>query len=234
MTVLGHVHRVRAAATIAATALATMLVGCSSDEVLLDASERPASADERPTYTDKFTVGSATFTTNLPDDARVFEPTPAESKARFVPEKSVFIVSWPGHDLSTISFDEFNKQTEQHPEMVTEGVVWTFQPFDCMSADTARNRDDTIDSTSPLNGQPLTYLRYLDASEIDGLGADKFQIGGATVPFRDLSIAAFVIKLDRKSCEAVRASVMYGRNRPDNPLKDFGYQLFVEGEGTVS
>jgi hypothetical protein len=237
MPVLGHVTRGRAAATIAVAAAATLLVGCSDDEVLLDDSLRPAPTPERPTYTDKFTVGSATFTTNLPDGARAFELTAAESRALLgIDEESVYIVSWPGHDLSTISFADFiNGVDGDHKtidKMVKEAVTWYAFPVDCMGFDTAQNRDYTIDSMSPLNGQPLTYSRATDLSEMVG---DK-PLGEAGIKARtsDVSGEFFVIKLDTKPCGAVAAAVQYARNSPDNTLKDFGYRLFVEGDGTVT
>ncbi len=233
MPALGYVTRGRVASTIAVAAAAASFVGCSDDQVLLDDSLRPATTTERPTYTDQFTVGTATFTTNLPDGARVFELTKDESKVLFgTEEKAVSIVSWPGHDLSTTSFADLTKPGKGSQKVIDEAVVWFLWTVDCMDFDKSQNKPDTIDSTSALNGQPLTYNRVTDGSEKVG---DMTRSGdGYQIRAKDTSAAFFEIKLDTKPCTAVMALATYARNSPDNPLKDFGYRLFVEGDGTVT
>ncbi|WJJ14388.1 hypothetical protein P9990_26625 (plasmid) [Prescottella equi] len=233
MTTLASGTRRLAASGIAAAAAAAMLTGCSSSSPDTQSTFNLEEVPVYPAYTNQFTVGSATFTTNLPAGTRAFEMPGADSKALLgVEEKSTFLVSWPGHDLSTISYADFTKSVEGNQKFVDESVKWLLWPIDCMSFDTAQNQDDTIDSTSPLNGQPLTYSRATDASE--RIGDRTFNGGGVEARASDTSVVYFFVKLDTKPCSAVMAGGGYARTSPDNPLKDFGYRLFVEGDGTVT
>lgn len=230
MTTLASGTRRLAASVIAAAAAVTMLTGCSSSS---PDTQSTFATEEVPVYTDHLTVGRAIFDTNLPAGTRAFEMPVAESKAILgTEETSVFLVSWPGHDLSTISYADFTKSIEGNQKFVDEAVMWFLWPVDCMSFDSAQNQDYTVDSTSPLNGQPLTYSRAVDTSK--QLGDKTFGGGGIRVRASDTSATLFVVKLDTKPCSAVMAGGQYAQNSPDNPLKDFGYRLFVEGEGTVS
>ncbi|WP_064076963.1 hypothetical protein [Prescottella equi] len=230
MTTVASGTRRLTSVMIAAAAAVSMLAGCSSSS---SDAQVTFGTEEVPVYTDHLTVGEAIFATNLPAGTRAFEMPAAESKAFLGAEgKSVFLVSWPGHDLSTISYADFTKSIEGNQKFVDEAVMWFLWPVDCMGFDTAQNEDYTIDSTSPLNGQPLTYSRAVDASQ--RVGDKTFGGGGLRVRASDTSAAFFVVKLDTKPCTAVTAGGQYAQNSPDNPLKDFGYRLFVEGDGTVS
>ncbi|GEM_PF-6557812 len=234
MTTLASRTRRLAASVIAAATVVSMIAGCSTDA---PDDQVTSASEEAHVYADQFTVGSATFNTDLPEGARAFELTAADSRALFgVEEESIYIVSWPGHDLSTISFTDFIRSVDNDRattnKMVNEAVTWHLWPIDCMGFDTAQNRDSSIDSTSPLNGQPVTYTRATDLSKEVG---DK-SLGTAGIQARtsDMSAAFFVLKLDTKPCGAVMSLAQYARTSPDNPLKDFGYRLFVEGDGTVT
>ncbi|MGO4205176.1 hypothetical protein AB4Z09_26255 [Rhodococcus sp. TAF43] len=225
---LENVTRGRVAATIAAAAAATLLVACSNDEVLLDPSARPAPTSERPAYTDQFTVGTTTFTTNLPEDARVFQHDADEARALGQPAGSATIVAWPGRDLSGLSFIDLGKlPLDEQEKFIAESVRIQLFPVDCANFEGFQRKNDTIEATSVLNGQPYSYVRF---SMTDP--AQK-RLGGDSWKDPDLN-SFYALKVGQQPCDAVMAVESYMTTSASNPLKDFGYRLFVEGEGTIS
>lgn len=93
-----------------------------------------------------------------------------------------------------------------------------FKPVSCEQFDLSQSDNDYTDATSPLNGQPVTYLRQTDAPPPDA---------GITNSF-------YLIKLDQKPCQAIWAMAVYSENSPPNPLIDLGQRLFVEGDGNLT
>lgn len=176
---------------------------------MLDSSFRPVDTE--------FTVGAATFTTTLPEGARVIELTEEEGAARG-DAPTTYVMYWPGHDLSTNTVADLLGPRPATLQRFEEMVQWHFKPVSCEQFDLSRSGDDTVDATSPLNGQPVTYIRHKDAPAPDDGIVNSF----------------YLIKLDREPCQAVWAMATYSKNSPDNPLKDLGQRLFVEGHGTLT
>lgn len=225
MPVHGHVTRGRAAATIAVAAAAALLVGCSSAS---SSGKVTFGIEERPAYTDQFTIGSATFTTNLPEGAGVFQHDADEARALDNPAGTVTILVWPGHDLSGLSFSDVEKlPLNEAQKLMAESVRVQLFPVDCAQFEGFQGKSDTIEATSVLNGQPFSYVRfsYSDPAQ-KHIGGDRW---------KDPDLKSFyALKVGPQPCDAVMAIESYMTTSASNPLKDFGYRLFVEGEGTVS
>ncbi|WP_280763876.1 hypothetical protein [Prescottella agglutinans] len=218
----------RVAATIVIAAAATMLVGCSDDEVLIDDSLRPAPTAERPSYTDQFTVGSATFTTNLPEGARVFQHDAGQAHVLGYPAGTTTILVWPGHGLSGFSFSDLGKlPLDEVQKLMAESVRVQLFPIDCAQFEGFRGKSDTIEATSVLNGQPLSYVRFSMSDP------KQKRFGGDSWKDPDL-MSFYALKVSQQPCNAVMAIESYMTTSASNPLKDFGYRLFVEGDGTVT
>ncbi|WP_430336140.1 hypothetical protein [Rhodococcus sp. ACT016] len=185
--------------------------------------------EERPAYTDQFTVGSATLAARLPEGARVFQLDGDEARSLGRPDGSAVIVSWPRHDLSSVSsFTGIPFQSSIGDlAYFTESVRLELWPIDCTTFDDFQGKDDAADETSSLNGQPFSYTRF----EMP----DPKPIHAGRGRWVDPDLNTFyALKLGEQPCSAVMAKESYMTTSDPNSLKGFGYRLFVEGDGTVT
>ena len=210
MTQFIRVTRRQLAAASAIPAAAALLVSCADTEILYDSSFRPVDTE--------FTVGAATFTTALPEGARVVELTEAESKTMGSNDAMTYIMYWPGHDSTTNTVADLLGARPATLQRYEQWVQWMFKPVSCEQFDLSQSDNDYTDATSPLNGQPVTYLRRTDAPPPDE---------GITNSF-------YLIKLDQEPCQAIWAMAVYSKDSPANPVKDLGQRLFVDGDGTLT
>ncbi|WP_420879941.1 hypothetical protein [Rhodococcus sp. (in: high G+C Gram-positive bacteria)] len=210
MPLCSRVTRHQLGTTIAALGATAILVGCADTEILVDGSFRPIDAE--------FTVGAATFRTTLPAASRVIELSEAESKTIGSSEATTYVMSWPGHDLSTNTVADLLGARPATLQRFEEWVQWMFKPVSCEQFDLSQSGGNFTDATSPLNGQPVTYLRHRDAPPPDD---------GITNSF-------YLIKLDAEPCQAIWAMAVYSEDSPPNPLKSLGQRLFVDGSGTLT
>ncbi|GBF17578.1 hypothetical protein Br6_04985 [Rhodococcus sp. Br-6] len=225
MTTLASGTRRLSASVIAAAAAVTMLAGCSTDS---PGAQVTSGSDESPTYTDQFTVGSATISTNLPDGTRVFQLDGDEARLTGHPDGSALLVSWPGHDLSSQSITDLVTNPPAGQEnFMAESVRIQLWPIDCAAFEGFRSKDDTIDTTSPLTSQPLSYTRFSMT--------DPKQKRSNSTSWKDPDLNSFyALEFVEQPCTGVMAVESYMTTSASNPLKDFGYRLFVEGDGTVT
>lgn len=147
----------------------------------------------------------------------MIELTEEQSKARG-DAPTTYVMYWPGNDLSTNTVADLLGPRPATQQRAKEWVQWTFEPVSCEQFNLSQSGDDFVDATSPLNGQPVTYLRQTDAPPPDY---------GITNSF-------YLLKLDQDPCQAVWAMAIYSKDSPSNPLKDLGQRLFVDGDGAVT
>lgn len=208
MTPFNRITR-RQRAVALAVLVTALLVGCADTEILVDESFQPVDTE--------FTVGAATFTTKLPQGARVIELSEEQSKAQG-DAPTTYVMFWPGHDLSTNTVADLLGARPATLQRYEQWVQWMFKPASCEQFDLSQSDNDYTDATSPLDGQPVTYLRRTDAPPPDE---------GITNSF-------YLIKLDHEPCQAIWAMAVYSKDSPANPVKDLGQRLFVDGDGTLT
>lgn len=215
--------KVRKLAT-ACAAVAVAVTGCSSSNgeasvSVADTTQPKSEVD----YPDQIDLGNGyELRVDLPDGAAAVSTDAAQ-----------FIMMRKGRDLSGLSNVELTKliTTGTEDEFRSGDVsLVLFQRRTCAEADTYRNEESSVDAVSPLNGQPLSY----ETTDL----AKKIREGSVTGPaargLENLYGSVFVLKLGGTPCKAMLVGTVKAKGAPESPLRDFPYQVLVEGEGVLT
>lgn len=228
---------IRKRAVLAATIVAVAASACSSNSEE-DGGEAPSTTHAKSASDFSRTVdlgGGYSLSLDIPAAAGVVELADkykeggAEAGGN---DGKVYILTLEGQDLSSKTREELLKM-QRDPDPALKMTTLTTNRTPCLSFDTWRNGEDTIDATSPLNGQPVSYQPVFTQMSPE-LKGRTFTHKGTDVPLDDIRGSAYSLRLGGTPCVALTATIMWFKGAPASPLPDLAYQVFVEGDGVLT
>jgi len=188
---------------------------------------------ETPSTADAKSASDFSRTVDLGDGYRLSLDSPVGVRIIEVPKKAggedpfVSMFSREGYDFSDTSSETLT-ELKRDPKWEHEVTGLIAVQTSCFDFDTFRNREDTVDATSPLNGQPVSYLSMANLDELKGKDLGK----GITAA--NVRGSTYMLKLNDSPCSALAVVTTWVKGAPASPLNDLGYSVLVEGNGALT
>lgn len=216
--------KIRTRAVVVTAIVALAASACSSNSA--DGGGETTAAKDASDFSRTVDLGGGYhLSLDVPAEAAVLEDVPED-----VSKAVVFVATREGHDLSGMSAHELAKP--QSDQWTSETTTLVTMRMPCLNFDTWRNREDTVDAISPLNGQTVSYLHVANLEDL--MGKKVSASSNKAVWDEDQRGAMYALKLGDSPCEAMMVAISWMKGAPKSPLVDLGYQVFVEGDGVLT